>query len=569
MSDYVINGDAVDSVGNRTPFTTNLFVGSGVVFIEGDKSSSFVTTPGLVYEIQGPVNFLGCSLMVKGAELRMAPGAVLTINAQGATYLNGAPLDEAQMDAEPSLVFYQGGRPNIALPLVVHRRLDGVGDDPTWLATDTLVSGPRTHGSKTASPFTKGATVPLDAESGLPVGIFNVTRRGIIQGVAGDESYIVVMPDAGVPILEGVQLRYLGRQSAYPIPPDINNTGQPGKFSTHFHRMKDNSRGGRVKNCVYIDCKNQGLWPHNCHGIEWIDNLVYRTEREGAAWDSPSLPNDGDLADTRSDDLYYEGNHFLQMEHVQSYRAGASGFILSKGSNNVIGPGNAISGVNGRGVVWPEINLANISSFPWVWLASIAVDHCIDGIGDRGGYDMWLNNPVAEEFPVRVHSGQEGIRLGAYSISLIVARIEDIGFCRIGISQHAQSSDIGDGYGLRVLGPGVVHDSIWCAIRMQKHVPPPNVPILYKDLTFTNNPVVIEDRSAENSGIYPSIADFVDCTVNGQPLVSYLTNGQAVPTLIMTAPNAVAGAQYRVQNGASAFQFSESGVATAIAPFYP
>lgn len=568
MPDYTVSGEVVDLEGNRVPFTSEvLSVGSAVIPITGTfNTSQTYNVSGQVYQVQGLAEFNGCSLLMdNGALFDMAPGSTLRINPLGATYNAGGFLDLAQ----PGLYFDNGARPICDLPAPVHRKLDGVGDDPSWSAGDELYHGPSTMNDTHAYPHTKGDPSPIDVDGSF-VPVVNVTRQATIEGVAGDEAFVISLPNAGYPTWKGVRFQNLGRRD---FDGSGNQIGLAGKFANHIHKMLDNSRGGEISDCVFINCTNMGLWPHNSHGLNLKRNVVLFTSPWGAGWDLGSGATA--FTDNHSDDLYYEDNEFMDIDAEKDFRHLAFGFVLAQGSNIVVGPGNRIDGVNGKGVYWPEIGGGFNDYHAWTWLAPFIVTHTVVGnFGKKAAIDIWQNAPnTTDTFPIVARIGGTGWRFGAYVLPMYTGEIEEISFEVIGISSHLQSNNRGDGWGARGVGkPGVnehVHDCD-VGIRFEKHnVAPGNCPVLYADVKFARMAVsVIDDISASNNGQFPTIADIPEATIDGVYLTDFMADGVQVPASIFDPVQTVAGSVFRFQGGSVAFEVHEDGIAHAIAPFY-
>lgn len=525
------------------------------VQITGTHSQLYIVPPGEIHELTAGVQFNNVSLVVRGI-LRARPGASLTIAGTNyANYTAGQPTDPV---TQVGLHVMNGGRLDFqGTPITPWNY---VGDDPSWQAGHEIMATPHRFGDITSTAHTKGADPPVN-RYGEPTEVFNLTRDIVIQGTPGHNAFVMFHPDAGVGMVEYTTFRHLG------IPlydQDGNNLGLAGRFAIHHHQREDRSRREVWRGNVIRDSLNHGIWPHNSHGMSFLDTIVYNVESEGVAWDR-GFGRDANLGN-ESHDGYYEGNLVTDIKWTPRFRSNAQGFILAMGKNNVIGPRNVVCGVQGKGLVWAEIGGGFADYIPWVHNFPVKVHHGNPDIDDRAGVDVWQNpeGNLIDDFPVDVTSWHVGVRMGAYVTSRFTYRIQRVRDCNIGLESHAQGGDRGDGYGLRILGEGPVMDC-GVGLSIERHNGFAGVPVLYLNIPFINCGTIIRERSG--GGQHPSRSDLIGCTVDGQPLTSFLTSGQRAPTSIYNPASPHSSSVLRVQNGNTAFQISSNGMVSSISVF--
>jgi hypothetical protein len=340
------------------------------------------------------------------------------------------------------------------------------GNDPTWTATDELVTSPITAGDyNNFAPFIKGSTVPTTVAPDGTVytaEVLNLTRNVTIEGTPTGRAHVHIKSTAPQSIKNAV-IRYMGPRKL--LPGDTYDTPVPGRSSLHFHRTGDGSRGSLVENVVVRDGGGErGYDIHAAHGVTVRGSIALNTNGPGIGW----------VVTEESNDTLIEDFVAAKQVPVPSFRGyGLAGIDLPGGTGNILRNSVAVAnqGNNtGSGVRWPEMGIL----IPNVWTTENVISHN----NKTDGIYAWQNshgNHVVTNF-VCYLNGRAGVEHGAYVNHYKYVNLKTWGSGVAGIIEHAASND---GIPLLITGGKVDGLRIW------KHNQDATIPVEFRDVDLT------------------------------------------------------------------------------------
>ena len=165
------------------------------------------------------------------------------------------------------------------------------GRDPTWMATDQILTTPFAPGdTKTFSPYS-GHLASVTGPDGrvFTQEAFNLTRSVRIEGTPTGRSHVIIRSTAPQNI-QYAAFRYMGPRT--PVGGQAISTAVLGRYGLHFHMCSDGSRGSVVRGVVVRDCGNHAFVPHMSDGITFRDCIAYNVNENAYFWDAGDPTND-------------------------------------------------------------------------------------------------------------------------------------------------------------------------------------------------------------------------------------------------------------------------------------
>ncbi|HAS11815.1 MAG TPA: hypothetical protein DCS55_15065 [Acidimicrobiaceae bacterium] len=311
---------------------------------------------------------------------------------------------------------------DVGLWIIDHGVLDAVGtpkagwnrsgDDPTWLATDEIVSAPNAKGDFTTfARFTKGAAVPLvqGPDGAVPTEVLNLTRNVWIEGTPGGRAHVMFLHCHQPQTVRYIGIRHMGpRQDTGDTFRASGSThaiteGVLGRYGLHLHHCQDGTRGSLIEGVVVRDAGNVGFVPHMSHGITLRDCIAYRVHDHGFWWDH------GDV----THDVTYDHCAVMLVSTSPDFRGyETTGFTLGEGRGTVatdcVAVGVRSGSVNAGAFLWPHT--ANHKEHN-VW----RFEDCVAHNNREVGFATWQNDSNAHFIDglLSYHNGV-GISHGAY-----------------------------------------------------------------------------------------------------------------------------------------------------------
>ena len=286
------------------------------------------------------------------------------------------------------------------------------GDDPTWLATDELVSVPYAPGDywQGFAPFTKGGAVPTTTSPDgtvYPTEIANLTRNVRIEGTPEHRAHVMFVGCQRPQTLRHLAIRWMcptqdtGRTYWMNGANHQVDAGVPGRYGLHFHHCGDGTRGTIVEGVLIRDTGGRAFVPHLSNGITFTDCVAYGIRDDGFWWD------------------FHDETHDVTYDHCAVFGVAAvpwyegysiTGFLLGEGTGmtarNCVAVGVSSWAVNGAGFHWPDT-----ASGQNVWTFQNNVAH-----NNRGtGFGVWqvdYNPHVIDQFTS--YHNYHGVHHGSY-----------------------------------------------------------------------------------------------------------------------------------------------------------
>jgi hypothetical protein len=273
------------------------------------------------------------------------------------------------------------------------------GSDPTWKATDEILTTPFAPGDYLTFAPHSGALSTVTGPDGrvFTQEAFNLTRSVRIEGTPTGRSHIFIRSSKPQNIRHAA-IRYMGPR----LPSSRGGSALVvGRYGLHFHMCGDGSRGSVVRGTVLRECGSHAFVPHLSHGIGFRDCIAHLVNEDAFWWDRGRQ--------NASDDIVYD-HCLVAGVGPSSGRHGytMSGFNLPDGKDNVVRD-SVVAGNFGSG---------SASGFQWQSGASgiFLFQGCVAHNNRNDGIFVWQNNSthhVIEDFVA--FRNRIGIQHGAYS----------------------------------------------------------------------------------------------------------------------------------------------------------
>ncbi len=440
--------------------------------VEGNITvSSLTVQAGTTYCLSPTVSTTveianGGNLIVNGT-LRMKPASADVLHRIVFTGVNEAGFaggGDVPIASDPGLWVQGAGVLDIAG--TARTAWNRTGDDPTWLATDELVTTPITAGDYNNFPaFVKGSAVPAaTAPDGTvyPAEVLNLTRNVVIEGTLTGRAHIHIKSTVAQSIKNAV-IRHMGPRK------DLNGDGFtdpiPGRSSLHFHRTGEGSRGSIAENVVVRDGGGErGYDIHAAHGVTLRGSIALNTNGPAVGW----------VKTEQSNDTLIEGFVAAKQVPIPSHRGyDLTGIDLPGGTGNILRDSVAVANQGnstGSGVRWPEMAI----QVPNVWVTERVVTHN----NKTNGVYAWQNSHgahVVSDF-VCYLNGKGGVEHGAYQNHYSYRNLIAWGNGVAGFIAHAASND---GIPQDVVGGRVD------GLRTVSHTQDPTLPVEFRDVDLS------------------------------------------------------------------------------------
>ena len=578
--------------------------------ITGPMPGGFTVPAGTTWEIVGTVETDG-NVIVAGRLIMRGSGDM-----ENPTVLRFIDIDEEAMigggmtpiESDPGLWPVGVGLLDFVGTKRTRWSSDGVIPDD-WEASDEMYVCPHEPGDVSKDglkPYKLGDPVPssvLGDGSVQFTEIINLSCDVLVEGTPEGRTHITILSDA-VQTLKWFCIRHTGpRQTVWRVDAEgeflLDENGDkivdsalsapvPGRRALHFHMREDATRGSVVEGVLVRDSGGMGSFvPHKSHGILYEDCLAYNVNEHAFFWDnhakgkfdhlsSRSEREAAERAFTTSNDIVWRRCGVVLLKPIPSHRGtGLSGFYLGRGTGNVVDDCFTAANQGGKrssGLQWPSA----VNDGPNVWTVEKFVDHNGRGVG----IFTWQNTSEGPHIILGVISynhGKSGILHGAYGASLYRYRPMITRTGHSGIVLHAVARSRVSAGGFRddnytLSFEGGYISKVDFAVAIVSHTQTPLRPTLIRNVPFTDifkAAVVIDETRG------PGWTDFVDCTLEGEPLepddvdIVALQGRKRVTRRHDPTDLQIPGSTVRIQNGDEAWQLNPDGLWVPIDPFYP
>lgn len=390
---------------------------------------------GTVCELQGVVEASG-SVIVRGT-LRFANGATLRfVDIEERKFRGGGgehPNPDVYAATDIGLWVVDDG----TLDTSACRPVNGwnrTGTDPTWLATDTLVTSPVDFNDDIHHPYAMGSPVPRYGGPGSELvpsaEVLNLTRSCAIEGTTDGYAHIMInghMPQT----ITNLRLQYLGVDTVL------------GRYPLHLHHLEDHGRGTLIENVVILNSNRHAYVTHASHGVTIRDSVALYIQDSAFWWDACDAAGGGDGAasDDTLWDHVYAGD--ISSSTTDAFRLAA--FTLGCGTdpeasgNSVINSAcSVVRGIKDSACFhWPATQ--GSKNTVWEPFTGNVAHNAVNGLF------VWQNrnHPTVHHVSdfIAYANGRFGVNSGAYRQAYTFDQITAVGNGEAGLGLHSFSSN--------------------------------------------------------------------------------------------------------------------------------